>query len=133
MRRSPRSRSDSHPQVFTISPLLPGAVGAGDDLQEVSFRVLEVHTMATVVVVDLTFGLEVRISPVVLSASLDAGEDLVEVVFGDQERIVLRKDLTVGIVEVVVVEGNAVAHLDNHERPPGLGVLKSENPGEIPS
>src|SRR5664280_3664818 len=35
-----------------FQPLLPGAVGAGDDLQEVSVRVLEVHTMATVVVVD---------------------------------------------------------------------------------
>ena len=89
--------------------VLPRTVRAGDDLQEVAVGVLEVHPAATVVVVDLTPVCEPRIGPVILVASLDAAKDLVELVLGDQKGVVLRKDLTVEVVEVVVVERNPLS------------------------
>ena len=55
-----------------------------------------------------------RVGPVLEPALADAAEDGVEVVFADQERIVLRGDLAVGLVEV---ERDAVVELDDEERP----------------
>ena len=68
------------------------AVRAGDDLQIVPVRVVEVGAAAAVMVVDLARLLMMRIRVVRDSGLLDAPEDRVEVLFGHQERVVLGGD-----------------------------------------
>ena len=58
------------------------------------------------------------VGPVRQSADPDPAEDLVEVGFGDQERVVLRADRAVVIGEV---QGDAVAGLHGQEWPECLG------------
>src|SRR5215218_5887270 len=71
------------------------AVRPGDDLEEVPVGVEPVHAPATVVGVDLTRVALEGIGPVIEAAGPDAGEDLVELLLGHQERVVPRMDLLV--------------------------------------
>src|SRR5437879_6941798 len=111
----------------TSGGLRTGAVRSGDDLQQVPVRVAEVHAATPVVAVDLALPVETRIGPVVESAPRDPPEDLVEIVLVYQERVVLRGDLAVDIVEV---QRYAVAGLDHEERSEGGRRLQPEDLGE---
>jgi len=64
-------------------------------------------------VVDGAGGVAHRAGPVVEPTGKDAPEDLVEVVFADQERVVLLRDFAVHLMEI---ERDAVVHLDDEER-----------------
>jgi hypothetical protein len=62
----------------------------------------KVHPTAPVSVVDLAGPLACRVRPVPQPTRLDLGIDRVELVIGDQERVVLRPDLlTRGYIGVV--------------------------------
>jgi hypothetical protein len=66
----------------------------------VTVGIAEVHAAAAVVVIDHTRSAQHRISPVVELACDDALEDLVELGFADEERVVLCGDVTVDLVIV---------------------------------
>src|SRR5437763_2823980 len=104
-----------------------GPVRAGDDLEEVSVRVPEVHASTAVVAVDLPPPPERRIGPVLEPPLGDPTEDLVELVLADEERVVLRRDLA---VHVVIVERHAVAGLADTERPARRRLRQPEELGE---
>jgi Transmembrane secretion effector len=95
------------------SRLAAAAVRARDDLQQMTVRVGKVDSAAAVVMVDLRRAAPARIGPVSGPLSLDPTEDHVEVVVGDQEGIVLGRDLAAGLA---VVKGYAVARFDDEER-----------------
>src|SRR5690606_14288450 len=79
--------------------LLDGAaaVRPRDDLEVVAVRIVEVEPAASVVAVDLARPRVHRIGPVFETALADPREDLVELVFADEERVVLDRQLLVGI------------------------------------
>lgn len=88
------------------------------DFQSVAVRIVEVDAPAAVVVVDLAGAVVEGVRPVREARLPDPGEDRVEVVLGDEERVVLRRDLA---GRVHVVEGHAVGDLDRDEGAvPGL-------------
>ena len=62
--------------------------------------VAEVDPAAPVVVIDLAAPALARVGPVVQLSRSDPAEDRVEVVLADQERVVLGRDLGVGLVIV---------------------------------
>src|SRR5690242_16633684 len=95
-------------------------VGPGEDFQVVAAGVLEVHPTAAVVVVDLAGPAAVRIRPVLHAALADAAVDGVELVLGDQERVMLRADVLV-LAHLRVVETHAVVELDSQEGAEFLG------------
>ncbi len=68
-----------------------------------------IDASTAVVVVDFAFLGAGRISPVGQSLRADAPEDVVELCFGDEERVVLLGDV---IVRRVVVERDAVGQPD---------------------
>src|SRR5437899_1366458 len=120
--------TSSHFCGLHISACLPtGAVRSSDDLEDVTVGVPEVHATTTVVAVDLPRPAESRVGPVVEPALRDPAEDLVELVFTDEERVVLRRDLA---VDVVKVERHAVARLDDAERPERRRLRQPEDLGE---
>ena len=86
---SPQSPRDASSATSSF----PAAVRPGQHLEEMAARVLEVEPASAVVVVDLAFVARPWIRPVRDAALLDAGEDLVELFLGDQERVVLLGDL----------------------------------------
>ncbi|MGH3977869.1 MAG: hypothetical protein ACRDRZ_02525 [Pseudonocardiaceae bacterium] len=69
------------------------AVGLGDHLHTVAGRVEEVDAPAAVVVVDLPDLLARRVGEVGDPGVPDPLEDPVELLLGDQERVVLQDDL----------------------------------------
>src|SRR5262249_22686306 len=89
------------------------AVRASDHLEEVAVRILEVHAAAAVVAIDLAGPALHRVGPVLEAALSDAAVHVVEVVFADQERVVLVCDLAVRVVEV---ERHVVVDVDDVER-----------------
>src|SRR5581483_1232821 len=95
-----------------------GAVGAGEDLQEVPVGVLEVAAPAPVPGVDLLRGVLVGVGPVGHVPGLDAAEDLVELRLAHQEGVVLVEDVAVAVVDEV--EGDVVVDGDAEERAEGL-------------
>src|SRR5205823_1318988 len=88
-------------------------VGAGQDLEEVAARVLEVEAATSVVLTDLTGPRPRRVGPVAEAPLADSGEGLVKLGVGDGERVVLRRDAVVAVGEV---EGDTVGHLHRNER-----------------
>src|SRR5207253_10438304 len=76
------------------------AVGAGDDLEEMTVGVAEVDPTAPVVVIDLARPHLAGVGPVVQPPLFDTAEDRVEVVLADEERVVLGHDLGTGLVVV---------------------------------
>ena len=69
--------------------------------------VLEVYAAATVVPADFAGAFSVWVGPVLEPSLADAGEDLVELFFANQEGVVLGGNLAVVIIEVdrhVVIE-----------------------------
>jgi hypothetical protein len=60
--------------------------------------VFEVHPAAAVVAVVLAWLVLTGVGPVFESSLADAAEDLVKVVFTDQEGVVLRRDLAINLV-----------------------------------
>jgi ABC-2 type transport system permease protein/oleandomycin transport system permease protein len=88
------------------------AVGAGQDLQQVAVRVLEVQAAAAVAVVD---GLALRpagIGPVGQVPLAETVEGGVELDLADQERVVLRGNRAGGLGEI---ERDVVVGLDDQE------------------
>ena len=111
---SPRSRRARSPSSRARSA--PAAVRHREDLQDVPVGVVPVEPATAVLVVDLA-GLPVeRVGPVRQAALLDAAVDGVELLLGDQERIVLRVRLALGVGDV---EGDVVGDLDLEERSVG--------------
>src|SRR6266568_5097674 len=95
------------------------AVRTGDDLHQVPVRVGEVDAATAVVAVDLAGPGPAGVRPVRHVAPGDPPEDHVELVLADQERVVLGRDLSVGLVEV---ERDAVVRRRDQEPPePGRG------------
>src|SRR5918998_5267166 len=74
----------------------PAAVGPGDDLEEVAVVAEEVDAAAPVVVVDLARPAPAGVGPVVDRPLEDALVDGGELVFGDEERVVLGGDVVGG-------------------------------------
>ena len=103
------------------------AVGAGDDLEQVSVGIVEVDAAAAVFVVDLARLLLVRIGPMGEAPFGDPAEDRVEIVFAHQERVVLGPDVVTGVDER---ECDLVGsrHLD--ERTPSVRGRQAEDLGE---
>ena len=75
-------------------------VRSSNDLKEMTVGVLEIHPAATVVPVDFASAVLARVSPILKSSTVDAGKDLVEVVFAYQEGIVLGENFAIVLVEV---------------------------------
>jgi len=65
-----------------------------------SVGVFEVHAAATVAAVDFGNAVAARVGPVLEPSFAEAVEDLIEVVFADQEGVVLRGNLAVTLVEI---------------------------------
>src|SRR6266498_4093900 len=103
------------------------AVRAGVDLEGGAARIFPVDAPPSVVRVVLTKPLPPRVGPVRQPAIPYPAEDLVEVGFADQERIVLRIDRAVIIGEV---EGHLVVDLHDEEGAVGRRLTDAENLGE---
>ncbi len=88
------------------------AVGSGEDLQGMASGVSEVDAATTVVGVDLARPLAARVRPVLQPPRLDLAVDRVEVVLGNQKRVMLRAYL---LGRIGVVEGRAVLELHGQE------------------
>ena len=78
-------------------------------------RVIEIHASAAVVGIDLARLVVARVGPKRQGLPLDPAEDRVELVLADEEAVVLRDDLIVGIKEV---ECDVVLDSDREERAP---------------
>ncbi len=85
--------------------------------------VLEVDAAAAIVPADLAGAVSVGIGPVLKTSITDSGEDLVELFFADQERVVLGGNLAVVIVEV---DGDIVVERDDEHRPERSGARQTE-------
>ena len=93
-----------------VVPPLPG--GAGDDLQQEAVGVVEVDAAADVPVVDAVRFAARRVGPARQARFTDAADDLVELGFAHQERVVLRFDLCIAAAVDVVERG--LADLNDH-------------------
>ena len=89
----------------------------------------EVHPAAAVAVVDLAGPLGTRVRPVRQAAGLDLAVDRVELLLGDQERVVLPPDL-LALGHVRIIETGAVLECDNHEVAERLRARQAEEFGE---
>src|SRR3954452_18266414 len=89
-----------------------GPVGAGDDLEQMAVRVLEIEAAAAVVPVDLAGPGLRRIRPVSQALRADAPISGVEFRLTDQEGIMLARDLAFPLVEI---EGHMIVELDHEE------------------
>src|SRR5262249_30052855 len=127
-RRSAR-RLDTEHAALAVSRRRLGsaAVRTREDLEQVAVGVAEVQAAASVVTIDLAAPRAARVGPIFDAALADASEDRVEVVLIDQKGIVLRRDLTVAVVEV---ERYAILELDDQERTEARGARPPENLGE---
>src|SRR5215510_1886391 len=105
------------------------AIGAGDDLEQVTVGVFEVEPAAAVVVIDLPPRRLTGIGPVGKLPVADSCEDLVEFCFIDQEGVVLRHDL---FLDLHVVEVGSVLGRDHVERTPMRGGRQAEHFGQEP-
>ena len=81
--------------------------------------VFEIHPAAAVVAVDLARLALARVGPVFEPSLANAAEDLVEFFFTNQESVVPRRDLAINLVEL---EGNAVAEFNDEEQSKGVWV-----------
>src|SRR5262245_52952990 len=113
---SARAARASAPDRVAISPAT--AVRASQKLEQVAVGILEVHAAPAVIVVDLAAPGLAGVGPVVELSGADAAEDVVEVVLGDQEGVVLRGDVVVALVEI---ERDVVVDLDHEEGAEGGG------------
>src|SRR6516165_5461174 len=89
----------------------------------------KVHPAAAVAVVDLAGPLRTRVRPVLQAACLDLAVDRVELLFGNQKRVMLAPDL-LALGDVGVIETGAVIERDNHEGPERLRARQAEQFGE---
>src|SRR4026209_1871962 len=86
--------------------------------------VLEIDAAAAVVPADFAGTFPVGIGPVLKASVADAGEDLVELLFADEEGVVLGGNLAVVFVEV---DGNVVVERDDEHRPERCGARQAED------
>ena len=86
--------------------------------------VLEIDAAAAVVPADFAGVFPVGIGPVLETSITDAGEDLVELFFADQEGVVLGGNLAVVFVEV---DGYVVVERDDEHRSEGSGAREAED------
>src|ERR1700752_4550878 len=89
----------------------------------------EVNSAATVPVVDLAGPCGTRVRPVLQAARLDLAVDGVELLFGNQKRVVLPPDL-LAHGGIRVIETGAVLECDNHEVAKRLRARQVEEFGE---
>src|SRR5262249_24789823 len=89
----------------------------------------EVHPTAAVPAVDLAgpFGTGVR--PVWQATRLDLGVDGIEILFGNQKRVVLPPDL-LALGAIRIIETGAVVECDNHEGAKWLRARQAEKLSE---
>src|SRR5690349_6534998 len=91
--------------------------------------IAEIDAAAAVSGVDLAGPMSARVGPVRQSAGLNLAVDRIEVVFGNQERVMLRSDLlTLGYVGVVEV--GTVLECDGQEGAERLRARQPEQLGE---
>ena len=87
----------------------------------------EVDAAPAVVAIDLASSFAVRVSPLDLVGSFDAGEDLIEFRFRYLERVVLAGHAaTLG--DFVEVQRHTIARLHHHERAPRPGWSSPRTP-----
>jgi hypothetical protein len=88
--------------MLTSASWIPAAAAlrASDDFQEVPVGILEIETTPTVVIIDLTRLCLRRIGPVGKRPFANPSKNFVELFLVDEEGIVLRGDLAVGIHEI---------------------------------
>ena len=86
--------------------------------------IFEIDAAAAVVPADLAGAFSVGIGPVLESSLADAGEDLVELFFANQEGVMLGGNLAVVIIEV---DGHVVAERDDEHRPERRGARQAED------
>src|SRR5262249_8021287 len=93
------------------------AVRPGEDLEQVTVRILEVDAAPVVPRVDLAAVAAERVRPVCQMPLLHAGEDLVELDLAHEERVVLRRDVVgAGVLTGVHVVERGVSHAYAGER-----------------
>src|SRR5262245_39371390 len=93
------------------------AIGSRNDFQQMSVRVLGIDAPSAVVTVDRVRLMLPRIRPMRKTVLLDAGENLVELLLSDKERIVLGPDLAFLVHEIDV---HTICRGDNLKRTPFL-------------
>jgi hypothetical protein len=121
---------DVHNSTAYLRDLLvdrAAAVSPGDYLQVVACRVIEVDAATPVVPVDLTWVLLTRVGPVRDPAFLDSPEDGVKVIFADQERVVLSREIDAWFG---VVERQIRAEVDSQEEPGWFRIIEPEELGK---
>src|SRR5271166_3316388 len=102
------------------------AVWAGDQLEQVAIRVVEIDAAAAIEMINLAGPLTAEICIVRDTGGADAGEGGIEFRVADQEGIVLRaKALRVG-----KIERDSVPCLDRHEMAPFRSRLQVQDVGE---
>src|SRR5262245_22663423 len=94
------------------------AVRTGDNLQKMAVRVVEVESAPAVPGVDLVALAAAWVGPVCQAPFTNPLEDLVEFVLVHQERIVLRRDLAIG---VDIVQRRVVAYRTTANGPTSNG------------
>src|SRR6516162_958391 len=102
------------------------AVGAGDQLEQVAVRVVEIDAAAAIEMIDLTRPLAAEIRVVRDTNGTNASEGGVEFGIADQEGIVLRAEA----LGVGKIEGDPVARLDRNEVAPFWSRLQVQDVGE---
>src|SRR5271166_1164937 len=108
------------------SPLGDRAVWAGDQLEQMPVRVVEIDAAAAIEVVDLAGPLASEIRVMLDAGGADTGECGVEFGVANQKGVVLRaKALGVG-----KIEGDSVARLDRDEVAPFRSRLEVQDVGQ---
>ena len=113
---SPRRRygAEKPLRAEALWALSAAAVWAGDDFEPVTVGMSPVQTAAAVMMVDLGFALGAGIRPEVEIPLLDTDPDLVELVLGDEERVVDPRYLVL-FADIHEVDAHTVTDFDDLE------------------
>ena len=99
-----------------------------DDFPHVAVLALEVEAPALVLVVDLAVRARAGPTAVHHALILDASQDLVELLVGGEERVVVGARLLLAFFQVIEVEGELVVDLHRSEVAVGAVVREPEHP-----
>ena len=103
------------------------SVRTSDDLQEVTVWILEIEASAPVVTIDLTLRRLRRVRPIAQTSIANAFEYFLKIRLADQEGIVLRGDVPVGVHEIDV---GIVVGCNDVKRPPPRRARQAQQLGE---
>ena len=88
-------------------------------------QVLEIDPASTIVVINFTWPLLMRVCPVSEASGLNTAKDLVKFLFADQKGIVLWRDLLLGHLHKI--QGDLVIGFDAEKRPIFNGRFEAQN------